>query len=300
LSAFDPTVILSAGFSPAVSSRVARYARRRGAAFGIFSGEIARRSTSTSHLRRLQRKRLARRSDFAVAYGSLAGEYLRGLRPDLPFVYGRNTSGAHAIQRRRPSRPAVVRLLAVADMASPGKGIEIIVDAVKSLPDLPCSLTVVGPGAKASGLEKRGSGDERIQFVGALPQPEVRRQYSETDVFLFPSNAEADVFGLALVEAMGSGLATLVSSSPGSAADLAVDGWNCLLVRHRAPAAWAEALQSVVSDHDLRLRLGENALRTIRSRWTIAHSCDAMIAGFRLGLLIKGGEASSTRSARSE
>jgi glycosyltransferase involved in cell wall biosynthesis len=287
LSAFRPTVVVAGTFSPFVAGRAARHARRCGAVFGIWGGEIAGRSTSTSELRRIQRKRLLRSADFAIAYGSQAGEYLRGLRVDLPLVYGRNTSDAHAIQRKRPARPQTVQLLAVADMAKPGKGIEVLVDALRKCPGLPCLLMIVGPGAEQSGLEKRAQADDRIRFLGALPQTQVRERYSESDVFLFPSSAEADPFGLALVEAMGSGLAPLVSSTPGAVADLGVDGWNCVSVPDHTPEAWSQALQRVVPDHDLRLSLGENAARTIRNRWTITHSADAAIAGLRLGLLAR-------------
>jgi glycosyltransferase involved in cell wall biosynthesis len=291
LSAFRPTVILAGSLSPVVAGRAALQARRSGVVFGIWSGEIAGRSTSSGRMRRVQRKRLARHSDFAIAYGFLAGEYLRGLNPSLPFVYGRNTSNAYALEEPRRAAGGEVWLVAVADMAKPGKGIGLLVDALAAVPRLACSLIVVGSGAEASGLEARARSDERIQFVGALPQIEVRRRYAEADVFLFPSTAEADPFGLALVEAMGSGLASVASIGPGVLADLAVDDWNCLVVRERTAEAWARALERVVSDPDLRLSLGENAARTIRNRWTVDHACDSMIAGLRLGLLVAGNKA---------
>jgi glycosyltransferase involved in cell wall biosynthesis len=284
LAAFRPTIVVAGSLSPLVSGRAARHARRSGAVFGLWSGEISGRPTSASRLRRGQRKRLAHRSDFAIAYGSRAGEYLRGLHPTLPFVYGRNTSDAYA-EGERSAGSGTVRLLAVADMAKPGKGVEVLIDALRSLPSLPCVLTVVGPGAGASGLEERAGNDDRIRFTGALPQAQVRQQYSEADVFLFPSNAEADVFGLALIEAMGSGLAPVASVTPGAVADVGVDGWSCLVVREHTREAWAAAIESVVTDHDLRHSLADNAARTIGNRWTMDHACDAMIAGLRLGLL---------------
>jgi glycosyltransferase involved in cell wall biosynthesis len=178
-------------------------------------------------------------------------------------------------------------LVAVADMAKPGKGIGVLVDALKALPALPCQLTVAGPGAQASGLEERAKADGRIRFVGALSPMQVRECYADSDVFLFPSSAEADPFGLALVEAMGSGLAPVVSDSPGAVADIGVDGWNCVAVSNHVPEAWADALERVVLDHDLRLSLGENSAKTIRDRWTMDHACDAAIAGLRLGLLVR-------------
>ena len=133
LSAFGPTIVVAGSLSPLVSGRAARHARRSGAVFGIWSGEISGRPTSASRLRRVQRRRLARQSDFAIAYGSRAGEYLRGLHPTLPFVYGRNTSDAYAAEGERPAGSGTVRLLAVADMAKPGKGVEVLIDALRAL-----------------------------------------------------------------------------------------------------------------------------------------------------------------------
>ena len=288
LSSFGPTIILAGSLSLLVSGRAARHARRSGAVFGIWSGEIAGRPTSASRLRRVQRRRLARQSDFAIAYGSRAGEYLHGLHPTLPFVYGRNTSDAYASDGEKSAESGTVRLLAVADMAKPGKGIDVLIDALRALPSLSCALTVVGPGAGASGLEERAEADDRISFTGALPQVQVRQRYAEADVFLFPSSAEADVFGLALIEAMGSGLAPVASVTPGAVADVGVDGWSCVVVREHTREAWAAAIESVVTDHDLRHSLADNAARTIRNRWTMDHACDAMIAGLRLGLLAAG------------
>jgi glycosyltransferase involved in cell wall biosynthesis len=298
LAAFEPSIVLTAGFSPLASGRAATFARRHKAVLGIWSGEIPGRRNSGGRLRRSRRKRLLRRADFAIAYGYLAGEYLRDLRPELPVVYGRNTSNAHALQRRPPDRAGVVRLLAVADMAKPEKGIDLLVAAMRKLPDLSCSLTVAGPGAEASGLREAAGEDRRITFLGALPQVQVRERYAESDVFLFPSSAEADVFGLALVEAMGSGVAPLIATGPGAAADLAIDRWNCLLVRERTAEAWAAAIQEVVSNDDLRLELERNARTTIESRWTVTHACDAMLAGLRLGLLATSSDAIQSSSGK--
>jgi glycosyltransferase involved in cell wall biosynthesis len=84
---------------------------------------------------------------------------------------------------------------------------------------------------------------------------------------------------------MGSGLATVVSAEPGALGDLAVDGTNCLVVPTHDPSEWANALSLVVREHDFRRSLAEHGRQTILSRWTLEHSVDAMVAGFRLGVL---------------
>jgi hypothetical protein len=287
LAAFSPTVVLCGSLSPLVAPRVARAAQSCGAAFGIWSGEVGWRPTAAGRHRRRLRQRIVNQADFGVAYGHQAGEYLRGLREDLPLVYGRNSSAAYASGRVRPRRPDVVELLTVADMAVPGKGVGTLIDAVRDRPRLPCRLTIVGGGGSAeTAIKEHAQGDRRIRFLGAMPQPRVQERYAESDVYLFPS--QIDIFGLALVEAMGSGLAPVTSTRPGAASDLAVHERNCLAVSQHDRATWAAAIERVVIDHDLRIALGAAAKRTIERRWTIEHACEGMLAGLRLGLLASG------------
>ena len=258
LHAFRPDVLLSGGFSPLVSGRVAGIARSNGSVFGLWSGEHASMSTAQSSLRHALRRRLVASADFAIAYGHAAAGYLKGLRPSLPLVYGRNTSAVEPVSRR-PSSSEFVEILAVGDLASPRKGIDIVIRALAHRPKLACRLTVIGGGHLMQDLQELAKGDRRVRFLGPQPQPSVLASYAEADVFAFPSRA--DVFGLALVEAMGSGLAPITSALPGAVADLCVHEHNALVVPTYEPEAWANSLARVVEDTDLRHVLGVNARR---------------------------------------
>jgi glycosyltransferase involved in cell wall biosynthesis len=283
LEDFDPSIVVAPGFSPLVAIPACRYSRRRRIPFGLWSGEIPATAARRSRLNRLPRGWLARRATFGISYGSLAESYLRRLAPDLPVVHGRNTSVTALPKPAREPRPSTVELLAVADLALPGKGVEVLLEAMRLISDLPCRLTVIGGTGRRGSLGERAGGDGRVRFVGALPVDQVRAAYEASHVFLFPSRV--DVFGLALVEAMASGLATVVSQFPGAVADLGVSGHNCLVVRDRTPASWAGPLRRLVTDHELRLRLGDAARRTIERRWTMSHAVEATLAGLRLGAL---------------
>src|SRR5205814_5257199 len=117
---------------------------------------------------------------FGLAYGFYAAEYLRLLRPDLPVVYARNTSVTEALPRAMGSnRP--VELLAVGDLTSPRKGIDIALKALQLLPDLDCRLTVVGGGAGLNDLARTANRDGRVRFLGALPPAEVQLEYASAD-----------------------------------------------------------------------------------------------------------------------
>jgi glycosyltransferase involved in cell wall biosynthesis len=281
LSAFSPTILITAGFSPAVAERVAFYARRRGLPCGLWSGEIPCGRTARGKLRRQQRRRLVGRIDFAIAYGSESARYLRSLSDDLPLVLGRNTALIPPA-RTRPKRPEIIEVLTVA-RAERWKALDAAVNALRRAGDLECRLTVIGDGPQLALLKEQGEGDERIRFLGAVPSDQILRTFSESDVFLFPSRQ--DPFGLVLVEAMGAGLATIVSRRPGAVADLCVPNVNSLIVDGDDWDQWASALSRLVSDHELRCSIGAAASRTIALRWTIDHAADAMLAGARLGVL---------------
>lgn len=280
LGAFAPTLVLAGGFSPLAAGRAARFCSREGVPFGVWSGDIATRPTARSRIRHAQRRRLMARATFAVAYGFAAGEYLRGLAPEVPFVYGRNTAPIPSPSTRTDD--GTVNVLTVG-RAVKGKALESVVEALALLPRLPCRLTVVGDGPRLPELVRRAGGDARIHFVGAVDSMEVNEHYRVADVFAFPSRF--DVFGLVLVEAMGAGVAPVVSAAAGAVDDLGVDGETCLLVEGDDAASWAAALRRLVEEPTLRRRIGTAAARAVHGRWTLDHAAEAMIAGFRLGVL---------------
>lgn len=283
LRRFDPTIVISAGFSPMASGWAARYARSAGASFGLYSGEIASVPTARSRLRAAQRRRMIERADFGLAYSQLGSHYLAGFDPALPMVVGRNTSVASA-GPSPGSGSQTVRLLTVADLSSAFKGVDVLVEALLLRPDLDCRLTIVGDGADRPRLERIAGGDPRIEFAGALWGDELHALRARSDGFLFASRA--DRFGLVQVEAMASGLATVVSAAVGAVPDLAAPGGNCLVVQTHEPADWAAAIARLVEDAPLRASLADAAWRTIAQRWTFAHAAAAMTAGTRLGALV--------------
>ncbi len=290
LAAFKPTILVSAGFSPLVSGRASHFARRSGVSFGLWSGEHFAMATAQSALRRLQRHRLLASADFGIAYGSASAQYLSALNGELPVVYGRNTSVPNGNTSECPQAIDRIEIITVGDLASPRKGIDILIDALALVPALPCRLTIIGGGRLLSALRRGAASDRRIRFLGPLPPAAVRGAYGAADVFAFPSRS--DVFGLALVEAMGSGLAVATTPAPGAVADLCVDGHNAMVLSGHHPEEWAKALTRLVEDGGPRESLGEKAKRSISRRWTIEHAADAMIAGLRLGAY-----ASEERSA---
>jgi len=279
LRKYAPDVILSAGFSPMLAGPALRVARGSGASLGIWSGEVSHARTAHDRFRRVTRRHLIGAADFALSYGAASAQYLHRMRPDLPTVIARNTSATPRPRERGASDR--LRLVAVGDLGDSRKGIDVLIDALALAKGVECEAVVIGGGSQLPSLRARAAGDPRVRFPGALRSSETLEHLARADAFVFPTRF--DIFGLSLVEAMGAGLACVVSRSAGGAADLCLQGVNSIVVGGHHPADWAAALERLASDSTLRAELGRRASATIKARWTLDHSASAIVAGLGLG-----------------
>lgn len=284
LRKFQPTIILAAGFSPVVTGRARRIAEHMGSTFGVWSGETLGTASSRSPWREHTRRHLLQRADFAIAYGARAARYIRDLAPDLPLVIGRNTSPVGGLPQAPTRRgESAFRFVLIGDLATPRKGADVAVEAMRHVSGSDVCLDIVGDGRLRATLASRAARDPRIRLLGALGPDGVARKLGEADALLFPTRS--DIFGLVLVEAMGARVVPVVSRAAGAVEDLAVDGANAIVVDGHDPAAWGAAMERLTADPAWATALGSRAQRTIESRWTIGHAAEAMLCGLRLGVL---------------
>jgi glycosyltransferase involved in cell wall biosynthesis len=178
-----------------------------------------------------------------------------------------------------PGTDKPLRLLAVS-RADRGKALEVVISSAIRLGESEAVLRIVGDGPELPALRRLAGDSPCVEFMGSLTPQEVLEEYARADVFVFPSRT--DVFGLVLVEAMGAGRPIVTSGAPGAVSDLLVHGSNGIVVEENTVKAWSEAIWTLAKDGRLRERLGNRASETIRSRWTIAHAADAMIASLHL------------------
>ncbi|MHC5539314.1 glycosyltransferase, partial [Singulisphaera rosea] len=94
-----------------------------------------------------------------------------------------------------------------------------LMNAVRALKFVAGTLLVIGDGPEESRLhsEARRLGvDNRIRFLGAMPNAKIVPYYLAADALWFPSNARSESFGLVQVEAMASGCPVLNAEIPHS------------------------------------------------------------------------------------
>lgn len=122
-------------------------------------------------------------------------------------------------------------------------------------------LMLVGRGPLEEEIRRREI--PGVYVAGLLDGRELSEAYASADIFAFPSATET--FGNSLLEAMASGLPSLVAAA-GGVLEFAQHGRNAWLVAPNSAAAIAEGLLRLMDDSALRRRLADGALQTARER----------------------------------
>jgi glycosyltransferase involved in cell wall biosynthesis len=143
------------------------------------------------------------------------------------------------------------------------KDLEQLLDAWVMLGPLRgnAQLALVGQGPMMRDIaERRIPG---VHLTGLLRGEELATAYASADLFAFPSTTET--FGNVVLEAMASGLPSVVAGA-GGMLDFCEDGRNSLLARPQDTEHMAQQLARLLHDAGLRKRLSAGALETAAGR----------------------------------
>ena len=136
-------------------------------------------------------------------------------------------------------------------------------------------LVLVGRGPLEDEIRRREL--PGVHVTGLMKGRELAEAYASADIFTFPSPTET--FGNSLLEAMGSGLPSLVAAA-GGVLEFAEHGRNAWLVAPNSTEAITDGLGRLLADAALRRRLAEGALQTAGGRrWDVVY--DRLVADYR-------------------
>jgi glycosyltransferase involved in cell wall biosynthesis len=244
--------------------------------------------------RRAAQRALFRQVDAFLAIGSANRDFYvaRGVAPQrvhlAPYSvdneYFRERIDAAASRRATllselqlsPSLPVVL----FASKLQPRKRCGDLLRAYEAIrEDTPAQIVVVGDGTERGALMEyvRDKRLEDVRFVGFKNQSELPAYYDLCDIFVLPSDTEP--WGLIVNEVMNAGKPVVVSDAVGAARDLVPDGRSGCVFPVGDVAALAARLRTLISQPDLRRRMGAHA-RVLVGEWGI----DATVAGIRSAL----------------
>ena len=154
------------------------------------------------------------------------------------------------------------------------KGFDVLLDAMKAVRG---HLLLVGDGPLREELTsqaRRNGIHERVTFVGNVPNAEMGAYYGAADLFVLPSVARSEAFGIVQIEAMASGLQVVNTALASGVPGVSLDGVTGSTVEPNNPSVLAEALTGLLDDPDRRARFAvaarERAMEFFTSRRMVA------------------------------
>jgi glycosyltransferase involved in cell wall biosynthesis len=187
---------------------------------------------------------------------------------------------------RNPADPVVI--LSVGRLVEK-KGMDVLLEALGRLPPaLHWRFVHVGGGPLRETLGARAQAlgiAARVAWRGALAQDELLSEYRAADVFALAcriaSDGDRDGLPNVLVEAQSQGLAC-VATNVSAIPELIRDGVSGLLVGPDAPADFARALETCITDPARRGALGDAGRTRVLAEFDLDDNLDRLAAKFGL------------------
>lgn len=186
------------------------------------------------------------------------------------------TAALEAFSRGRPTILTVGRHVSY-------KGYEYLLRAIAKL-RADAVLVMVGAGPLSLSLKQLAKElgiAGRVLFQGEVGPAGLVSAMHHCDVFCLPSVAQTEAFGIASAEAMACGKPAVVCELGNGVNYLNQPGRTGLTVPPRDPDALADALDLLLTDEALRMRLGLEATRWVRTEFSQAAMKREMLRLYR-------------------
>jgi glycosyltransferase involved in cell wall biosynthesis len=153
----------------------------------------------------------------------------------------------------------------------PHKGVDVLLDAMTELPG-DVVLVLIGTGPRLSGLRgqaRRLDLEDRIRFCPNVSDVDLPRYLALGHVFVFPSENRLEGFGLAVAEAMATGLPVVTADMPG-VREVIEPGVEGLLAEPLLAHDVAAKVRTLLDDPALARRMGAAGRARAEQRYGLA------------------------------
>ena len=234
-------------------------------------------------------RRLNRQAHHVAFYSRALAERARELAvplrassvvyPTVADAFRPRPEGEREVRRRRlaPEGPLLLnvkRLHPLADHATLLEAMAVLRRAQ------PCArLLIAGSGDQESTLKARAARlgiDDRVQFLGLVPNEQVAELQAAADLFVLSSALEATP--TVALEALASGTPVVSTDSPGGVELAGIFGDDVAVVRRHDPAALAAAIGAFLA---APRRAREGTLATIAERFRLPALTESYLALYR-------------------
>ncbi|MHB8351345.1 MAG: glycosyltransferase family 4 protein [Thermoplasmata archaeon] len=164
----------------------------------------------------------------------------------------------------------------------PHKGVDTLLRALARLPpDVVLLLVGRGPNlAELTELARRLGVAPRVRFCPEVSDRELPDYLRAADLFVFPSTSRLEGFGLAVAEALATGLPVVVADIPG-VREIIEPGVEGLLAEPLLEVDLATKLIELLDDPERRARMGRAARSRAEAHYGVAAVTAALLEVYR-------------------
>lgn len=155
------------------------------------------------------------------------------------------------------------------------KGVEVLINAFEKI--IGCELFIVGKGNLESELKARVEElglAGKVHFMGNLSFEELKYAFADCDIFVLPSVANSEAFGIVQMEAMVYGKPVINTGLPTGVPHVSLDGQTGITVPPNDVLALAGAIQKLADDDDIREKFGQNSYKRTREKFGMQKMLD--------------------------
>ena len=163
------------------------------------------------------------------------------------------------------------------------KGADVLLEAFAKV-QTNAELFLAGTGVLEPELKQRAEAlgiASRVHFLGRRMTPELRDMFADCDIFVLPSVANSEAFGIVQLEAMYYGKPVINTALPTGVPLVSIGGETGLTVPPSDAQALADAMETLLSDDALRAKYGAAA----RDRVLLEFSLSTVMARTKAVLL---------------
>lgn len=148
------------------------------------------------------------------------------------------------------------------------KGANFLVAAMKNID---AHAVIVGSGPLEKSLKSQAAKlniTDKLHFVGELEEAELPAYYHACDIFVLPSVARSEAFGLVQLEAQACGKPVVSTNLKTGVPYVNQDGVTGIIVPPKDTQALSKAIRKLIEDKDLREKYGQTAKTRVKKEFT--------------------------------
>ena len=162
------------------------------------------------------------------------------------------------------------------------KGVDVLLSAFEKVPN--AELFIVGGGpmreeleAEAERMGKAGA----VHFLSGLSDAQLKACYRDCDVFVLPSVARSEAFGLVQLEAMAFGRPVVNTNLPSGVPYVSLHGKTGITVPPEDAQALADAMRTLAEDAALREAYGKAGYERVCTEFSEQHMMKLLMEQMR-------------------